>query len=466
MRLQIHARLDRGRLASDPEAAFLTVTGQGHNFEARVAGGALLANNLATILETTREDALYARVLFLFLGAPGAAVAVLLTVAVARSGAARRRRDQSLLRLRGAANSVLMTMAAAEALALGVAGSAIGIAIGTLVSRLLLATPSATLGEAAWLAVTALVGVVLALAAVLAPAWWNARHLSVTAARSTVADERMPLWARGYLDFAFLALSAVVFWRTAASGYQLVLAPEGVAAVSVDYSAFLAPLLFWFGMGLLALRLTRLSLRRGHIVLTTALTPLSGSLAPLVASALARQPRRVAAGVALSGLAIAFAISISIFNATYQAQARVDAELTNGADVTVSGTSVAPAGPVVDRLTALPGVVAAVPMQHRFAYVGTDLQDLYGIDPVTIGRAATMSDAYFGSGDAAATLAALHSTPDGVLVSEETVTDFQLAPGDTINLRLQSAATINTTPCRSASSVSRASSPRRHTTPS
>ena len=50
-------------------------------------------------------------------------------------------------------------------------------------------------------------------------------------------------------------------------------------------------------------------------------------------------------------------------------------------------------------------------MQHRFAYVGTDLQDLYGIDPATIGRAATMSDAYFGSGDAAATLAALARHP-------------------------------------------------------
>jgi putative ABC transport system permease protein len=81
-----------------------------------------------------------------------------------------------------------------------------------------------------------------------------------------------------------------------------------------------------------------------------------------------------------------------------------------------------------------------MPMQHRFAYVGTDLQDLYGIDPATIGRVATMSNAYFANGDAAATLATLKTTPDGVLVSDETVSDFQLTLGDTINLRLQSAA--------------------------
>ena len=77
---------------------------------------------------------------------------------------------------------------------------------------------------------------------------------------------------------------------------------------------------------------------------------------------------------------------------------------------------------------------------HRFAYVGSDLQDMYGIDPRAIGRATNMSDAFFGGGSSARTLAALASTRDGVLVSGETVSDFQLQPGDTLNLRLQSAA--------------------------
>ena len=45
----------------------------------------------------------------------------------------------------------------------------------------------------------------------------------------------------------------------------------------------------------------------------------------------------------MTALAFAFAASTAIFNATYEAQARVDAELTNGADVTVIGTTAAPA---------------------------------------------------------------------------------------------------------------------------
>jgi putative ABC transport system permease protein len=77
-------------------------------------------------------------------------------------------------------------------------------------------------------------------------------------------------------------------------------------------------------------------------------------------------------------------------------------------------------------------------MQHRFAYVGTDLQDLYGIDAVHIGEATRMSDAYFQGGDAKAALSALTNAPDGVLASAETVNDFQLQPGDRINLRLLS----------------------------
>jgi putative ABC transport system permease protein len=50
-----------------------------------------------------------------------------------------------------------------------------------------------------------------------------------------------------------------------------------------------------------------------------------------------------------------------------------------------------------------------------------------------------MSNAFFASGDARTTLSMLAQRDDAVLVSEETVNDFQLAAGDTINLRLQGA---------------------------
>jgi len=80
-------------------------------------------------------------------------------------------------------------------------------------------------------------------------------------------------------------------------------------------------------------------------------------------------------------------------------------------------------------------------MQHRFAYVGNDLQDFYGIDPRRIGDATHISNAYFAGGNAQATLAALAGAPDGVLVSEEVQQTYKLQPGDPIKLRLQNAQT-------------------------
>src|SRR6202022_5105328 len=92
-------------LPTDPNNAFLYVQQLANNLEARVAGSALVGNNLAARLDSVRKDALYALVLFLFLGIPGAILAMLLTMAVAASGVDRRRHEQALLRTRGPSTS-------------------------------------------------------------------------------------------------------------------------------------------------------------------------------------------------------------------------------------------------------------------------------------------------------------------------------------------------------------------------
>lgn len=436
-RLQFHVRLDHHALPTQPTAALTAVTGAAHNLEARVAGQALVANNLGARLDAVRGDSLYATVLFLFLGLPGVALAALLTFAVTASGGDRRRTDQSLLRTRGATRRQILSLAGTEALSVGAGGTLLGLALAVVSARLL------GLALAGWpiaALIAALAGVALALAAVLWPAWRDLRGQTVSSARRTVGRARAPLWRRTGLDLILLVGAAVAFWQSASTGYQIVLAPEGVPATAVDYKAFLAPALFWIGSALLLLRLSDLLIGRAPQVVSRLLRPAAGRLSPLVASALSRQSQRLSGGVAMAALALAFATSTAIFNTTYNGQARVDAELTNGADVTVFGTTANPAGPHLATLAKVKGVAAAVPMMHRFAYVGADLQDIYGIRPDQLTRATHLSDAYFRGASARAILAKLKATPDGVLVSEETVKDFQLNPGDRINLRLMSEA--------------------------
>jgi putative ABC transport system permease protein len=435
-RMQLHVRLDRASLPNDPVSAFADVLGRAKNLEARIAGSGLVADNLAARIDATRSDALYARVLFLFLGAPGVAIAVLLTLAVAGAGRERRGREQALLRARGADTALLVSLAAVEAVLIGLAGVTVGLAVAALASRAI--ANLGTLGPGPS-ALAALAGLALALAAVLTPAWRKAREQTVAAARTVVGRTSQPFWRRLWLDVALLAAGAVAFWYSAASSYQVVLAPEGVAQAAVDYTAFLAPVCLWLGAGLLATRSLGIWLAGSQALGAGGLGSLAARLAPLVASVLARRRRALARAVALTALAVGFAVSTAVFNTTYNAQSRIDAELTNGADVAAVGVAGRPAGQWLAALSRVPGVAAAEPMMHRFAYVGSDLQDMYGVDPRAIGRATNMSDAFFG-GSSARTLAALASARDGVLASEETVSDFQLQPGDTLNLRLQSAA--------------------------
>lgn len=438
VRTQLHIRLDHATLPSDPATAYVQVLGLANNVEAHVAGSAAIANNLAARLDGVRADALYARVLFLFLGAPGVVLALLVTLAVTSSGADRRRREQGLLRIRGASVGTLVRLAAWEAAAMGSAGVLLGLAIAAFTVRLSWQVTDAALAAPSF-ALAALLGFALAIAAFVLPSWREATGSTVAASRSEFAPRSTPLWQRVYLDLILLVIGAAVFWNVAQTGYHIVLATEGVAQTSVRYEAFLAPLCLWLGAGLLWVRLGRFALGRG-VARLAGWVPGAGALAPLISASLARQRNRIAGAATLVSLAFAFATATAIFNTTYDTQARVDAELTNGADVAVTGTTAAPASAMLAALRALPGVVDAVPLMHRMAYVGSDLQDIFGIDAVHIGQVTTVADAYFANHDAKGTLALLQRTPDGVLVAEETVKDFQLKLGDELNLRLQNTA--------------------------
>ncbi len=443
---QVHARLDH-RLPKDPSAAYSTTTGQARNLEVKLAGAGLVGDNLGATLAAARSDALYAQVLFLFLGVPGAVLAGLLTATVAGAGRDRRRREQALLRTRGATTSQLTKIGLAEAGLVTVIGGALGLGLAAVVGAAAFGTVGfgATTGAAvAWSLGAVLAGLVIAATSIALPAWRDARDTTVATSRLTTGRARSPRWMRWYLDLLLLAAATTVFWLTSRGGYKLILAVEGVPTISVSYWAFAGPALLWLGAGLLAYRLTDLVLHRGRRLVSAAISPLAGGLADTVASTLRRQRRQIARGAALVALTIGFAASTAVFNSTYRQQAEVDAVLTNGADVTATmspGVDIGPNDGLVSKLAAIPGVRHVEPIQHRYAYVGADLQDLYGVDPATIAAAGRLQDAYFQGGTTNELMAKLASKPDSVLVSAETVHDFQLLPGDAITLRLQEGRT-------------------------
>jgi len=434
VRQQLHVRLS-AKLSNNPGVAFSQVHQLANNLEVKLAGSAVVGDNLAARLDGVRADALYAQTLFLFLGVPGAILAALLTLSVAAASGTERRREIALLRVRGASARRVLRLASLETAAVSIAGVILGLGLAWLAQYLALPVGSSL--WSVWTLLAVGLGILLALSAVLLPTLAALRTQTVSVARQRVGRSGVPLWQRLWVDVALLAVSAALFWRSAASGYQLVLAPEGVAKSSVQYEAFIAPLALWVGTSLLAVRLLEWALRRRAF--TPALRPLAGNLAPTVAATLERQRGLLSRGAVLAALAVAFAVSTSIFNATYQGQSRVDALLTNGADVAVSGTTASPASSQLEALRAIPGVAAVQPLQHRFAYVGNDLQDIFGIDPAHLTQATKLVNAYFTGVTAQQALLLLRSRSDGLFVSQETVNDYQLKLGDPVRLRLVDA---------------------------
>lgn len=439
--LQIHADLS-SVLPADPAAAFSSLVSRERNLEARLAGTGVVGDNLAAQLDAGRQDAVYAELLFLFLGLPGIVLAALLAVVAGDAGRDRRRSEQALLRLRGASLRQIMRLTGIEAALVGVLGVALGLAGAALAGAFAFGTSrfgATPLQAEAWLGFSVILGFGLSSATILLPAWRDARDMTIQRARSLDAGGRPPLWSRVYLDLVLLAGAGLIFWQSMRDAYQVVLAPEGVPTISVNYITLLAPLMFWLGAALATWRLSRLLLSTGRPLVAKIMKPLAGRLSGVVAASMSRQSTLLTRGLVIVALTASFALSVAIFNTTYMNQARVDAELTNGADVTVSSTAAAglPAR-LAESVRKLPGVAAAQPMRHRFAYVGNDLQDLYGIDPGKIETATHVSDAFFAGGTSRQILSRLTARPDGVLVSAETVNDFQLAPGDLIRVRLQS----------------------------
>jgi putative ABC transport system permease protein len=436
---QVQAQADRAALTGSPAHALAQATGIRNRVERSLPGQVVFVDNLADQLNTAAGDALYAETLYIMLAVPGALVALGLAYLAALGTVERDRQSLALLRARGARRRDLIALALLESLVLGILAGAAG----TILALLAVHLAGAGGGVGAFRLFSTF-GVCVALAAAGAAA---ARiGTGIAAFRGTVGEGRRsvrrtgkPLWQRLYLDLLCLAVAGLVYWLTARTGFSAVVNPDSNPTLSLSVYMFLAPALLWIGAALLLVRL------RGRLLTWTA-ARVAGSRASTPAGfLLASASRRGAAlnrGLLVLGLLLAFGVNLGIFAATYDQQARVDAQLTLGADVVAT----APPGALarhalVRRVAALPRTAGVSPVDHAYAYVGPDLQDTFGIDPATLTRGTSLRDSYFLGGSAAQMLERLRTTRDGILVSKETITDYSLNLGDLLRLRALDHAT-------------------------
>ena len=213
-------------------------------------------DNLHEKLTTAAGDALYAIALYIMLAVPGALIALGLVYLASLGTVERDRGELALLRARGARRRDVLVLAIADSAVLGLLGACLGGGL----------RHGHELGESrggAHLTVAAasrlLVGVCVALAflgAAAARMATSVRALSATVAdaRRAVRRERPPLWRRLGLDFIALAVSGLIYWLTARTGFSAVVNPDSNPTLSLAVYMFFAPALLWIGVTLLLVR--------------------------------------------------------------------------------------------------------------------------------------------------------------------------------------------------------------------
>jgi putative ABC transport system permease protein len=431
---QVQAQLAPATLNGSPSRAYALANRLRNRVESSLPGKVVFVDNLSDTLNSAAGDALYAETLYIMLAVPGALIALGLAYLAALGAAEQDRRNLALLRARGARRRDLFVLAGIESAALGVPAGLLGTAVALAAIRL---TGSSAGVGAGHLAAAALLCIVIAAAGAAAArigAGITAFRGSVEDARRSVRRTGKPLWQRLYLDVACLVVAGLVYWLTARTGFSAVVNPDSNPTLSLSVYMFLAPALLWIGAALLLVRL------RGRVLAWVAARAAgeraTTSLGFLLASA-GRRKGAINRGLLVLGLLLAFGVNLGLFVATYDQQARVDAQLTLGADAVAT----APPGVIrqhalVQKVAAVPGAAGVSVVDHSYAYVGPDLQDTFGIDPATLTRGTSLRDSYFLGGSAAQMLDRLRTTREGILVSKETIRDYSLNLGDLLRLRV------------------------------
>jgi putative ABC transport system permease protein len=433
---QVQAQLDPKPLSAGSPSQALRAAGQAKNrLERSLPGMVQFVDNLSDQLDTAAGDALYAQTLYIMLAIPGALIALGLAYLAALGTADRDRRDLSLLRARGATRRDLLTLAGAESIIVGATAGLAGAAFAfAAVALLVEGGAQLTLARGLLTAGACVVLATCGAAAARLAASMSVLRGSVAEGRRAVRRERRPLWLRLHVDVVCLAVSGLIYWLTARTGFSAVVDPDSNPTLSLSVYMFFAPALLWIGATLLLVRL------RGGVLAWAARRVAGTRPQTLRGFLLASAGRRGAAinrGLVVVGLLLAFGVNLGIFSATYDQQANVDAQLTLGADVTATtAPGVAARQDLSAKIARVPGVRATTGVDHSYAYIGPDLQDTYGIDPATFTSATTLRDSYFLDTTARQALADLEAHPDGILVGRETITDFSLRKGDLLRLRV------------------------------
>jgi putative ABC transport system permease protein len=438
--VELDIAVARQRLSSDPTSAQVTTQGLRRTVERVAPGQITVVDNLSDALTSAGKDTVLAKVLFIFLGLPGVLLAAYLSRYAGGLLAEAQRRERATLRARGIRPAMLLRTLAINTALITVAGSALGLLLGFGLVAWLGGAATASPPASAYLisAGIALLGAVLTTTVALYAPARRALLREVSEERREVAVTTTPFWMRARLDYALLAMAAIVglvTWLT--GGYKPQPAAEG-QSVSLSFYVLLAPMLFWVGATLLVVR--GLMALLGRLRTRMASTSFQRRMVlRTVLLSVVRRPQALASGIIALSLTAAFGVSLMTFVSTYQAERLADARFVVGGDVRVTpgaGTRVA-AG--FGNNLRVPGVSQVTPLGvNSSVLVGTDKRTLVGVDTATFAQVATLDSGFFVDTSPQKAIDGLARDPNAVLIDNEVARAFNVQTGDSVHIQVPS----------------------------
>ncbi|MDF2747757.1 MAG: hypothetical protein K0S98_2044, partial [Propionibacteriaceae bacterium] len=441
--VEVDVFVEREPLDADPDTALAQTKAVADTINAVAPGQDVLIDNISNALEVAREDARTAKRMFVFLGLPGALLAAILTSYAGAVLASALRREQAILRIRGANRHQLLRMHALRTLALAGVGSVLGVALGLASSAAVLSAGALASASAVSLLTSALLGAIcgfLATGIALYAAGWRAINRQISDERAQLASHR-PVWSLLGIDFLILATVAAVEWYQRRHGGF-----EGVRgsvyygrAVSLRLHLVIVPIGVWLGGVLLLGRVVErvfahLPLPRHHRFGR----PLGG----LLTRSIRRRSWPGASAVIMVGLIVALGTSAASFSASYNQAKALDARFLVGSDVRVTPapTSALDHPPQYADQLKVPGIQTVSPVVYGLLNTllesekNEDAGNMAAIDPAGFRQVAPLLDSDFVGTTAADAMDALQRRPAGVFLGSELADLLDVEPGDDVQV--------------------------------
>ena len=433
--------LDRSVLNADPATAGAQTRQIAAAIRDVAADQAYVIDNITNALLVAEGDADIAKRLFVFLGLPGAILAAVLTAYAGNLLAEAQRRENALLRVRGAGRRHLLYLLVLRTIAIAGIGALIGMVLGFVTVVVLLgssilfeASPGALLQSAA---IGAGGGMLVTALALYIP---GRRLISSEIKQELAIMSRrdIPAWRRFHLDLVVLVIAFVA--QLIALQLGAFDAPAGSVyagqSVSLPLQLLIPPILAWLAGTLLIARVLYAITERAASRHTA--PRFGGLLSGVLWRSITRRLAALTGGVVTLALVVGLGTMLASFATVYDRAQVTDARFLVGSDIRLTPNPTSPTEhPAtltseleVDGVSGATAVVYSPENAVLTSDFNEDVATLAAIDPATYSGVAALQDSLFVDGSFGQMISLLEQQPEGILVNIALAEGLKLKIGD------------------------------------